>query len=241
MQTLENKTVIITGGSRGIGRVLALRLAKEKANIVITARTKNELESTEKELLAINKNVLALNTDVSKYEDVKRIVSDTVKVFGKIDYLVNNAAILTHKSVKDFDIDEWKKVIEVNLFGPFMMSKEVLPHMEKLAMSTGGTIINVCSTSARRGYENGSAYTASKFALNGFSQSLFQECRKSNIRVISVFPSYVETSVKDEKELEIIGKGVHLRAEDVADSIISAMKLPQRAVIREIELWCTNP
>jgi 3-oxoacyl-[acyl-carrier protein] reductase len=241
MQNLENKTAVITGGSRGIGRVLALRLAKEKMNVVITGRDKASLASTEKELLAVNKNVLAVNSDVSVYDDVKKIVKSSIEKFGKIDFLVNNAAILTHKTVAEFGIDEWKKVIEVNLFGPFMMCKEVLPHMEKLSSATGGTIINICSTSARRGYERGSAYVASKFALNGFSQCLFQECRKSNIRVISVFPSYVETSVKKESELKEIGEGVYMRMEDVADSIITAMKMPQRTTIREIELWCTNP
>lgn len=109
MQILENKTVIITGGSRGIGRVLALRIAKEKANVVIAARTKSELNNIEKELLKVNKDILAFNADVSKYDDVKRIVSETIKKFGNIHYLVNNAGIMTHKSVNDFDIDEWKK------------------------------------------------------------------------------------------------------------------------------------
>ena len=241
MQTLENKTVIITGGSRGIGRVLALRLAKEKAKVVIAARTKTELKSTEKELLKINKNILAINADVSKYDDVKKIVSETIQKFGNIHYLVNDAAIMTHKSMKDFDIDEWKKVIEVNLFGTFMMCREVIPHMEKLSSSTGGTIINICSTSGKRGYEGGSAYSASKFALTGFSESLFKEVRQSNIRVAAIYPSYVETEVKDESKLKEIGKGVYMRAEDVADTIILSMKLPQRALLKEVEIWGTNP
>ena len=241
MQTLENKTVIVTGGSRGIGRGLALRLVKEKANVVITARTKSELENTEKELLKMNKSVLAVNADVSKYDDVKRIVSETIKKFGNIHYLVNNAGIMTHKSVKDFGIDEWKKVIEVNLFGTFMMCKEVLPHMEKLSSTTGGTIINVCSTSGRRGYEGGSAYSASKFALTGFSEGLFKEVRNKNIRVVAVYPSHVDTDVKEESDLKEIGKGVYMRAEDVADTIILSMKLPQRALLKEVEIWGTNP
>jgi 3-oxoacyl-[acyl-carrier protein] reductase len=241
MQTLENKTVIITGGSRGIGRVLALRLAKEKSNVVIAARTKRELENTEKELLQINKNILAITADVSKYEDAKRIVNETIKKFGNIHYLVNNAGIMTHKSVKDFGIDEWEKVIEVNLFGTFMMCKEVLPHMEKLSSTTGGTIINICSTSGKRGYEGGSAYSASKFALTGFSESLFKEVRDKNIRVVAIYPSHVDTNVKDESKLKEIGKGIYMRAEDVADTIILSMKLPQRALLKEVEIWGTNP
>jgi len=241
MQLLQNKTVIITGGSRGIGRVLALRLAREKMNVVITGRDKKSLTDTEKELSGIHNNILAINADVSVYNDVKMIVKTAIDKFSKIDFLVNNAAILTHKTVKEFDIDEWKKVIEVNLFGPFMMCKEVLPYMEKLADSTGGTIINICSTSGKRGYEGGSAYTASKFALTGFSESLFKEVREHNIRVVAVYPSYVETKVMNESELNEIGKGIYMRAEDVADSIIAAMRIPHRTTIREIELWCTNP
>jgi len=241
MQTLENKTVIVTGGSRGMGRVLALRLVKEKANVVITARTKSELENTEQELLKINQSVFAVNADVSKYNDVKRVVSETIKKFGNIHYLVNNAAIMTHKSVKDFGINEWKKVIEVNLFGTFMMCKEVLPYMEKLSSKTGGTIINICSTSGRRGYESGSAYSASKFALTGFSESLFKEVRSKNIRVVAVYPSHVDTDVKEESKLKEIGKGIFMRAEDVADTIILSMKLPQRALLKEVEIWGTNP
>lgn len=241
MQTLENKTVIITGGSKGIGRVLALRLAKEKANVVITARNESELNSTEKELKQLSKNILAVKADVSVYDDVKRTVNETVKKFGNIHYLVNNAAAFGHDSVKDFDVNKWKKVFEVNVFGTFMMCKEVLPYMEKLADTTGGTIINIASTAGRRGDTGASAYSASKFALTGFSESLFKEVRHQNIRVILVYPSMVDTKVKDESELQQMGKGVYMRAEDVADSIILAMKLPQRAMLKDIEIWGTNP
>jgi 3-oxoacyl-[acyl-carrier protein] reductase len=242
MQTLSGKTVIITGGSRGIGRVLALRLANESANILITGRDKSDLEKTKVEVTALQKGkVAAFNGDVSKYEDVKKIVKLAADDFGDIHYLVNNAGIMTHKLLKEFSVEDWKKVIEVNLFGPMMMCKEVLPYMEKLSPASGGTIINICSTSGKRGYERGSAYVASKFALSGFSESLFKEVRQYNIRVIAVYPSYVETDVKHESALKDIGKGVFMRAEDVADSIILAMKLPQRALIKDIEIWGTNP
>jgi 3-oxoacyl-[acyl-carrier protein] reductase len=241
MQSLQNKTIIITGGSKGIGRVLALRVAKEGANVVITGRNKADVEGTCRELEKMSGKVLAIPSDVSTYDDVKKIVKDTVNEFGDIHILVNNAGIMTHKYLKDFDIEDWKKVIEVNLFGTMMMCKEVLPHMEKLSSTTGGTIINVCSTSGKRGYERGTAYTASKFALTGFSESLFKEVREHNIRVVAIYPSYVDTSVKEESSLKQIGKGILMRAEDVADSIILAMKLPQRALLKEIEIWGTNP
>lgn len=241
MQSLENKTVIITGGSKGIGRVLALRLAKEKMNIVIAARKEPELFRTRDEISEINKNIVAVKADVSNYDDVKKIISETVSNFKDIHYLVNNAANLSHKTVMDFGIDEWKKVIEVNVFGTFMMCKEALPYMEKLKSTTGATIINIASTSGKRGYERGSAYSASKFALTGFSESLFKEVRQSNIRVVLIYPSAVDTEVKKESDLNEIGKGVYMRAEDTADTIIIAMKLPQRALIKGVEIWGTNP
>ena len=122
-----------------------------------------------------------------------------------------------------------------------MMCKEVLPCMEKLSATTGATIVNVCSTSGKRGYERGTAYVASKFALSGFSEALFKEVRQYNIRVVAVYPSYVETDIKPESELAEMGKGVYMRGEDVADSIILTMKLPQRALIKDIEIWGTNP
>jgi len=241
MQSLENKTVIVTGGSKGIGRVLALRLAGEKAKIVITGRNEKDLKDTEKELTKICPDVLAVNADVSVHDDVKRTVEETVKRFNDIHFLINNAGMITHKSFNEFGIDEWKKVFEVNVFGTMMMCKESLPYMEKLADTTGATIVNVSSMSGRQGYERGTAYSASKYALIGFAESLFKEVRQKNIRVLTIFPSYVETSVKDEKDLKTIGKGVYMRAEDVADTIIHTIKLPQRAMLKTIEVWGTNP
>lgn len=240
-QELKGKTVIVTGGSKGIGRVLALRLAHEGANVVITGREKTAIGATEVELKAITKNILAIAADVTSYEDVKKVVEGTIKAFGNIHYLVNNAGMFPHKLFKDFEIDEWKKIIETNLFGPMLFCKEVIPHMEKLSATTGATIINIASTSGRRGYETGTAYVASKFALVGFSESLFKEVRQHNIRVCLVYPSQVDTKIKDEASLEQIGKGVKMRAEDVADSILLAMKLPQRAMLKDIEVWATNP
>jgi len=242
LQSLSNKTAIITGGSKGIGRVLALRLATENANVVITGRNKKDLEKTSGEITAFNKGkVLAVDSDVADYSGVKRIVKETADNFGDIHFLVNNAGIYPHKLLKDYSIEDWKRVIEVNLFGPMMMCKEVLPYMEKLSSTTGATIVNICSTSGKRGYEKGTAYVASKFALSGFSEALFKEVRQYNIRVVAVYPSYVETDIIAESKLKSLGKGVYMRGEDVADSIILTMKLPQRALIKDIEIWGTNP
>ena len=241
MQSLENRTVIVTGGSRGIGRILALRLAKDRAKIVITGRNEKDLGDTTKEIRTFTENILQIKADISVYDDVKKIVKETINRFDNIDYLINNAAIMTHKYLKDFNVEEWKKVMDVNVAGTFMMCKEVLPHMLKLSSTTGGTIVNVASMSGRHGYERGSACSASKFALTGLAESIFKEVREFNIRVMTIYPSMVDTSVNEESSLKEIGKGVYMRAEDVADSILFAMKLPQRAMLKKIEIWGTNP
>ena len=241
MNSLQGKTTIVTGGTKGIGRVLALKLAAEGCNVVITGRDKAALAETGKALNVISANVLAVNADASVYADCKKVIDEAISTFGVIHNLVNNAGVYPHKLLKDFTIDEFKKIIETNLYGPMMMCKEALPHMEKLADSTGATIVNVASTSGRKGYETGTAYSASKFALVGFSESLFKEVRKYNIRVCIVYPSQVDTDVLPEAEQKQIGKSVHMRSEDVADSIILALKLPQRAMLKDIEIWGTNP
>src|ERR1043166_6889986 len=148
MQELQNKTVIITGAAGGIGKVLSLRLAKQGCKLVLVGRDEAKLNKLMDEVTNAQAEVLTIPGDVSNYEDVQSIVKETGDKFHTIDYLINNAALLTHRTVSEFNVDEWKKVIEVNLFGPFMMCKEVLPYMEKQEC---GTIINICSTSGKKG------------------------------------------------------------------------------------------
>src|SRR5438876_4289786 len=122
MQSLANKTVIVTGGSKGIGRVLAIRLAKENANVVITGRKKSELEKTKGEIVSLNSGkVISVNADVSVYEDVKKVMKETADNFSDIHYLINNAGIYPHKTLKDFKVEDWKQVVAINLFGAMMM------------------------------------------------------------------------------------------------------------------------
>jgi 3-oxoacyl-[acyl-carrier protein] reductase len=238
MNNIENKVIIITGGSKGIGRVTALRLAKQNARLVLASRKIADLMKIKEELQLPDDRILLVEADVSNEEDCSSIVNQAVDKFGRVDVLINNAAQFNRSKVIDIDLNDFDRVWKTNVRGVIAMTQRVLPHMIN---QNEGTILNISSTSGKRGYVTGAAYAASKFALNGFTECLLREVRENNIRVLTISPSMVDTRVKSEDELKNSGKGVYMRAEDVADSILLCLNLPQRALIKDIEIWGTNP
>lgn len=238
MNNLENKVIIITGGSKGIGRVTALRLAKQNARLVLASRKIADLMKIKDELQLPDDRILLVQADVSNEEDCSSIVNQTIEKFGRVDVLINNAAQFNRSKVIDLDLNDFDRVWKTNVRGVIAMIQRVLPHMIN---QNEGTILNISSTSGKRGYVTGAAYAASKFALNGFTECLLREVRENNIRVLTISPSMVDTKIKNEEELKNSGKGVYMRAEDVADSILMCLNLPQRALIKDIEIWGTNP
>jgi 3-oxoacyl-[acyl-carrier protein] reductase len=190
---LENRVAIITGARLGIGRALALGFAGEGAHIVI-----NDIqnEGASKEVIAQirskGRKALHARGDVALEEDVKRVVSATLDAFGRIDILVNNAGLRTivylgveNCPVLDMEVKDWDRIIAVNLRGPFLMSKAVLPQMIKQKQ---GSIINISSGAGRDGVPGKSAYCASKHGLEGFTKALAGEVRSFNIRVNALSP-----------------------------------------------------
>lgn len=238
MNNINNKVIILTGASKGIGRVTALKLSGYLPKIVLVSRKISDLINVQTELKGFENNLLLIEADVSKEEDCKKIIEKTIKKFGTIDILINNAAQFARGKVIDLSIDDFDRVWETNVKGVFMLTKLALPHMIK---QNSGTILNIASTAGKRGYVGGAAYASSKFALNGFSECLLKEVREYNIRVLTISPSMVDTKIKDESEIKDGGKGIYMRVEDVVDTIILSLNLPQRALIKDIEIWGTNP
>lgn len=236
MNNIENKVIILTGASRGIGKVTAKRLIAYKTKLVLISRKINDLNKLKDELNY--SDALYVEADVSKEDDCIKLVKDTIKQFGTIDVLINNAAQFARGNVIDLKLEDFDRVLATNIRGVFILTQLALPYMIK---QNRGTIINISSTAGKRGYQGGSAYTISKFALNGFTECLFKEVREYNIRVITISPSMVDTREKPLEEQKETGKGVYMRAEDVADSIINSILLPQRTLVKDIELWGTNP
>jgi 3-oxoacyl-[acyl-carrier protein] reductase len=190
---LKDKVALITGGARGIGKAVALAYAREGARLAICARTESEINETVQEIQKLKADAQGWPCDVSIEESVKDFVSAIIKEFGRIDVLVNNAGVMTRPvPITELEVKKWDYTIAVNLRGPFLITKSVLPVMIK---QKSGSIINVSSMVGRGAYANFIAYATSKWGLEGFTQTLAAEARSSNIRVNSVEPGYVATKL----------------------------------------------
>ena len=189
---LRDKVVMITGASRGLGRALTLAFAEEGANLVINSRNSDSLDPVVKEAEDAGAEVLAVAADVSVQADVERLVNAAVDRFGRIDVLVNNAGLLGPRvPIVEYPEDEWRKVLEANLTGPFLLAKALILHMPE-----GGSIINVTSGVSIQGRARWGAYSVSKFGMEGFTQILSAELEERGIRANSVDPGGMRTEMR---------------------------------------------
>ncbi|MBI2985618.1 MAG: SDR family oxidoreductase [Deltaproteobacteria bacterium] len=190
---LKDKVALITGGGRGIGKAIALAYAREGAKLAICARTASEIEETAKEIKVLGTECLAVVCDVSVEETVTKLAQQVKDKFGRIDVLINNAGVMTRPvPIAETEVKKWDYTINVNLRGPFLVTKAVLPLMMR---QKSGAIINVSSSIGRGAYANFGAYAVSKWGIEGFTQTLAAEVRSYNIGVNSVEPGYVATKL----------------------------------------------
>lgn len=239
MTELKNKKALITGGSRGLGKATAIAFAKEGIDVAITGRNEEALKATVAELKKFGVNAIYASFDVSNYEEVQKNIASLIDSLGAIDILVNNAGIAAFGTLNDMEVAQWSQIIQTNVMGMYYVTKEVLPH---LIAKNKGDIINVSSTAGLNGNASTSAYSASKFAVIGMSQSLMKEVRKNNIRVCTLTPSTIASDMSI--ELGIASKDSEdsvLQPEDFAELIVSGLKLPRRAMMANASLWSTNP
>ena len=216
-----NKTAIITGGSRGIGRAVALRLAEQKINIAFTFnKGLDEAKKLEAELRQKNIKAVALQADAIDFQKAQKIGSMVEDKFGKIDILVNNAGITNDKALMTMSQNDWSKVIDINLNGVFNYTKAVIVKMLK---QKSGSIINISSYSGVRGLARQTNYSASKAGIIGFTKSLAREVAAYNIKANVVAPGYVETEMTKklsekvrESMLKTIPLGRYGKPEEVA-------------------------
>ncbi|MGH7810761.1 MAG: SDR family NAD(P)-dependent oxidoreductase [Candidatus Binatia bacterium] len=190
---LKDKVALVTGAGRGIGKAVAIAYAREGAKLALCARTSAEIDATVKELRSMGAEAEGWACDVSLEQPVKDFVAAVHKKFGRIDILVNNAGVMTRPTpMIELEVKKWDYTIAVNLRGPFLITQAVLPIMTR---QRSGVIINVSSMIGRGAYANFVAYAASKWGLEGLTQTLALEARSSNIRVNSVDPGYVSTKL----------------------------------------------
>ncbi|MDD2821462.1 MAG: 3-ketoacyl-ACP reductase [Flavobacterium sp.] len=238
MIDLKNKNALITGAGKGIGKAVAIALAKEGVNVILVARTQEEIDSVAAKARSLRVKALAITADVADINSVNAAVAKALAEFGTIDILINNAGIATFGKFLELEPTDWERIIQVNLMGTYYVTRAVLPNM--IERQTGD-IINISSTAGLNGNALTSAYSASKFALLGLTDSLMQEMRKHNIRVTALTPSTVATEMSKELKLTDGNPEKVMQSEDIAELIIAQLKLNRRVFIKNSSIWSTNP
>ena len=238
MTDLKNKNALITGAGKGIGKAIALALAKEGVNVILVARTQEEIDNVAAKVRSLRVKALAITADVADINSVNAAVEKALAEFGTIDILINNAGIAAFGKFLELEPTDWERIIQVNLMGTYYVTRAVLPNM--IERQTGD-IINISSTAGLSGNALTSAYSASKFAVLGLTESLMQEVRKHNIRVTALTPSTVATDMAKELKLTDGNPETVMQAEDMAELIIAQLKLNRRVFIKNSSIWSTNP
>ncbi len=238
MQQLKDKTAFITGGSRGIGKAIAIALAKEGVHIIITGRNEASLQQAQTEISKKGVKVMYAVMDVGKRGDVEKIIAGIIAKSAPIDILINNAGIGAFGNFLEMPPEKWEEIIQVNLLGVYYTTRAILPGMMERKT---GDIINISSTAGEKGAAVTSAYSASKFGLLGLTESLMMEVRKHNIRVSALTPSTVATDMAIDLKLTDGNPDTVLQAEDMAELVVAQLKLNRRALLKTASLWSTNP
>ncbi len=218
---LKGKVAIVTGAGRGIGRAVALALGEAGARVALAARSEGEIRSVAEEIRAKNGQALALAADLARDEDIERLVQQTVKEWGPVDILVNNAGWGKTARVVDSRVEDWDRTFQINLRAPMVLTRLVLPAM---IQKKAGAIINIGSISSKAGTANTSAYSASKFGILGFTQSLFEEVREHGIKVSILLPGFVDTPlIPLNKRLD---RSKMIQPGDIAQAVLYVLSTP---------------
>jgi len=235
---LHGKVAIVTGASAGIGQATARSLAAEGATVVITARRLERLEALREEILEAGGTVLAIAADVTSQAEVEAVVTATLEAFGRIDVLVNNAGIMRIAPIQENRIDDWRRMVDVNVNGVLNYLSSVLPTMLE---QSSGHIVNVGSVAGRRPFPGAAVYSATKFALRSLSWGLHLELGNAHgIRVTDIQPGYVSTELLSDDPAtsaawdEAWSDRRTLQPEDVARTIVFAVASPDHVSVSEI-------
>ena len=238
MQKITDKVALITGAGRGIGRATALALAAEGVHVGLVGRTLENLENVQEELKQYGVKTAVAAANVSDIDEITKAVESIRGELRPIDILLNNAGISKFGSFMELTPEEWTNILNVNVNGVYYTTRAVLPEMIERG---SGDIINISSTAGQKGGAVTSAYSASKAAVIGLSESLMMEVRKHNIRVTTLTPSTVATDMAVELNLTDGNPDKVMQPEDLAELIVAQLKLNKRVVLKHAGLWSNNP
>lgn len=221
MTSLQGKIALVTGAGRGIGKAVSLLLAQSGCRVALAARSRDQLEAVQKEIGTLGNEALSIPTDLAEDEETNRLVEKIHQTWGGVDILINNAGWGKRASVVKARVEDWDQTLRLNLRAPMLLAKLLLPAM----MEKGeGAVINIGSVSGKTGEADGAAYSASKFGLIGFTQSLFEEVREYGIKVAVILPGFVDTPlIPPNRQLD---RSKMIQAEDVAKTVHYVLTSP---------------
>ncbi len=228
----------MTGATEGIGRSIVTTLGQAGYAVGVTARTAGKVEAFAAELRGLGIRAVGVAADVGDPDQVARVVAAVTSGLGPIDVLVNNAGIAITKPFTDTTLEEWDRTFATNVRSLYLMTRAVLPAMKARGE---GDIVNIASIAGKNGVANATAYSASKHAMMGFSRSLMLEVRSFGVRVITVCPGSVDTPLMRTQSAFPVKFDRILQAEDVAATVLGALRLPRRAMVSELEIRPANP
>ncbi len=221
MQTLQGKVALVTGAGRGIGKAIALLLAGAGCRVVLVPRSGDQLEEVRREIDSRHGNAAVVPCDLTRDDGIEKLVDRSAQHFGAIDILINNAGWGKRASVVKAKIDDWDQTFRVNLRAPMILAQRLLPAMIEKGE---GAVINVGSVSGKSGEANGAAYSASKFGLIGFTQSLYEEVREHGIKVSVILPGFVDTPlIPPNRQLD---RSKMIQADDIAQTVLYVLTSP---------------
>jgi 3-oxoacyl-[acyl-carrier protein] reductase len=238
MQSLKDKVALVTGAGKGIGKAVATALAQEGVHVGLIARTEKDVKALAEELEGLGVKAAFVTADVSNRAEVESAVAKVQEELGPIDILINNAGTATFGKFLELEPEVWEQQIKVNVFGVYYTTRAVLPQMIE---RESGDIVNISSTAGKAGSAVTSAYSASKFAVFGLSESLMQEVRKHNIRVTALAPSTVVTEMAQNANLITGDPARVMHPEDLAELVVAHLKLNRRVLVKEASIFSTNP
>ena len=229
MNNLNRKVALVTGAGRGIGKAVSVSLAKAGCRVVLAARTLEQIEAVREEILSQGGDALAIPADLTMDEDIQRLVKETERKSGATDILINNAGWGKRAPVVAASLADWDQTFRLNLRAPMLLAKALLPNM---IAKREGAVINIGSVSGKTGEANGAAYSASKFGLIGFTQSLYEEVREHGIKVAVILPGFVDTPlIPPNRQLD---RSKMIQADDIAQAVLFVLMSPATSCPVEI-------
>lgn len=241
-QNLADKTAIVTGGTRGIGRAIAERLLEEGARVAICGTRQKSVDDA-LDLLSPKGQVFGMVADVSRLEDVRTFVGAVMQKFGGIDILINNAGAGIFRSIADLAPEEWQRMIGLNLTGVYYCCHEILPIFRQAG---GGDVINISSLAGKNAFAGGAGYNATKFGLNGFSGALMLDYRNEGIRVSTIMPGSVDTEfgrnpAESDRYVRRDKNEWKIAPEDIAEIVVTTLLMPRRTTVSSVEVRPSRP